>query len=192
MDYRPTTLSEWAAYAEKTRKAHFDGRPHDNERCKWCKFNRATENNTYTEAGEEVATRQELLDQLNGLVALAGRIERQLNRLAKWPDEDPLQDGDVFFFEKAWPSNPDGKYTYAGVKVRNWIFMTGRRHKGQPMTWEALIEFMGDGVKEFYVIRDGAAVDILNSNNTVNSAAGSTKMIDYVDAGPLPKAAKPR
>src|SRR3954464_15310555 len=106
--YVPRTVKEWAEIAKEVRLAHFEGRPHNMTHCKFCRFEEATNKTHNTTQETALTSRRELQDQPSAAIAVIASLQRQVDRLAKWPDEDPLQDGTIFYFEKAWPSNPDG------------------------------------------------------------------------------------
>lgn len=70
-------------------------------------------------------------------------LEAERLRLLTQP-EDIYQDGDVVWFTKQFGVGGT-TYTYAAVKVRNRWYVTQRRSGLDRLTWDTLLEFVGDG-----------------------------------------------
>lgn len=109
--------------------------------------------------GERAPRRERLRDRLKrerdeleaALAAVAQRMARrdeQLAHLARFPDEDPFEDGVILHFEKTFPGS-DRSYSYVTHRVNGLYYLTGARSP-QGVVWVELVDFMGLGVDEVY------------------------------------------
>lgn len=72
-------------------------------------------------------------------------LEAERLRLLTQP-EDIYQDGDVVWFTKRFGGEWT-RYTYAAVKISTYWYITGstEQRRPSPRSWEALLDFVGDG-----------------------------------------------
>ncbi|WP_439377867.1 hypothetical protein [Amycolatopsis lexingtonensis] len=85
------------------------------------------------------------LEELNTEIAALARLAK------RFPDEPEV--GSVLKIFKRYEAQPNSWrgtrfgsiYTYVAVRAtpKDW-FMTGRDHGGRPMTWDALVDFIGE------------------------------------------------
>lgn len=74
-----------------------------------------------------------------------------LTELSKYPEQDPCEDGDVIRFAKTFK---DGiRYRYAAIRTGGLWYTTGLR-RPKAYSWQELIEWMGSGVGEIWLMRD--------------------------------------
>lgn len=95
-----------------------------------------------------MTTLSERVQNLNRQVDhLLGRIAK----LSQYP-EDTFSNGTVLKFKKQFEGRGSVKYNYAAIKVNGLWYTTGhnlRTPKG--ITWEELIDWMGEGVNQIKV-----------------------------------------
>lgn len=96
------------------------------------------------------AERDALEDALDVLAQRLARKSDQLAQLARWPDEDPFEDGDRLEFTKVFP-NSDRAYTYLALKAGGFFYITGARSP-QGVTWAEFVEWCGLGVETVWKI----------------------------------------
>jgi hypothetical protein len=81
------------------------------------------------------------IDRIDSQIAA---LEQQKIRLLSQPD-DKFEEGDVVWFTKGFgPSGPH-RYTYAALKHGGRWYVTQSGTQQRPMSWDALLEFVGDG-----------------------------------------------
>lgn len=112
-------------------------------------ISKATKQNTIQE--EKVSTKDQLLAQARATEQALARLQDKIAVLSRFPDEDPCSDGDVIYFEKKFRGTAS-KYKYVGIKIGIEYHLSGRRQAERTYTWDALVEFMGDGVDQLWVM----------------------------------------
>lgn len=98
---------------------------------------------------------REAVELEEAIVALSGKLadrRRQLKSLERFPEtDDELPDGTVITFTKSFPNSPDKHYQYSAVRTNARWSVTGKRAP-QNVTWDKLIDWMGLGVDDIYVV----------------------------------------
>lgn len=73
------------------------------------------------------------------------RLERRLELLKMFPEEDPFDDGDVIQFTRLLGRAPGAqRYAYVAVRQNGRWYLTGKLNK-TPKRWADLVKFLTDG-----------------------------------------------
>lgn len=93
---------------------------------------------------------RELEQAVTALAHQLARRTEQLEHLARYPEVDTFENGDILHFDKTFPGS-DYVYSYVAHKANDRWHLTGDRSPND-ITWDELVSFMGLGVHEVYKI----------------------------------------
>jgi len=83
---------------------------------------------------------------------------RELEKLMSW-GEDDYADGAILYFEKSFTERQGArKYKYTALKSQGVWYPSGPKRKGEPLSWEDLVDFMSTGVDQVYWVIDMAPI----------------------------------
>lgn len=106
------------------------------------------------------SNKEEKMNRRDVIEAQLRNLQRELAILERFPKMDTYADGTVIKFERvfggSWEDMKDvdnvTKFSYAAIKVNGDWYLSGLRQPSGPMKWGKLVEWLGDGVGEIWLM----------------------------------------